>query len=120
MFRLRSNCKVSEVEPRVLIEVISVTPAMRPDWRSRGVATADAIGSGLAPGRLAETWMVGNSTCGSGDTGSRRKAKRPERANARVRSIVATGLRMKGAEMFMAARRALALDLLLEDAVQTS
>jgi hypothetical protein len=26
--------------------------------------------SGLAPGRLAETWMVGKSTCGSGATGS--------------------------------------------------
>ena len=26
--------------------------------------------SGLAPGRVAETWMVGKSTCGSGATGS--------------------------------------------------
>ena len=43
---------------------------MRPNCRSSGVATADAIVSGLAPGRLADTEMVGKSTCGSGDTGS--------------------------------------------------
>ena len=46
-----------------------MTPAMRPNWRSSGVATADAIVSGLAPGRPAETEIVGNSTCGSGATG---------------------------------------------------
>jgi len=33
----------------VLDEVISVTPAMRPNCRSNGVATADAIVSGLRP-----------------------------------------------------------------------
>ena len=47
-----------------LVEVISVTPAMRPNWRSSGVATADAMVSGLAPGSAADTEMVGNSTCG--------------------------------------------------------
>ena len=46
-----------------------MTPAMRPNWRSSGVATAEAIVSGLAPGRLAGPEIVGNSTCGSGDTG---------------------------------------------------
>ena len=60
------------VEPSELVEVISVTPAMRPNCRSSGVATADAIVSGLAPGSDAETWIVGNSTCGSGDTGRRK------------------------------------------------
>ena len=35
-----------------------------------GVATVAAIVSGLAPGRLALTVMVGKSTCGNGDTGS--------------------------------------------------
>jgi len=49
--RSRSNCKVSEVCPRELVEVISLIPAMRPKRRSSGVATADAIVSGLAPGR---------------------------------------------------------------------
>ena len=60
------------VDPRALDEVISVTAAIRPNWRSSGVATDDAMVSGLAPGKPAFTEMVGNSTCGSGDTGSSR------------------------------------------------
>ena len=32
-----------------------MTPAMRPNCRSSGVATAEAIVSGLAPGSEAET-----------------------------------------------------------------
>ncbi len=59
------------VEPSELDEVISVTPAMRPNWRSSGVAIDEATISGLAPGRLALTEMVGKSTCGSGETGKR-------------------------------------------------
>jgi len=55
--------------PSELDEVISFRPAMRPNWRSNGVATADAIVSGLAPGKAAETIMVGNSTSGKGATG---------------------------------------------------
>ena len=70
MLRLSSNWSVMLVEPRPLDDVISVTPAMRPNWRSSGVATAEAIVSGLAPGRPALTLMVGNSTWGSGETGS--------------------------------------------------
>ena len=69
MLRFRSNCSVMPVEPSVELEVISVTEAMRPNCRSSGVATADAIVSGLAPGRPAPTEIVGNSTCGSGETG---------------------------------------------------
>ena len=65
------------VEPSELDEVISVTAAMRPNCRSSGVATDDAIVSGLAPGSDAETEIVGKSTCGSGDTGSRRNAAAP-------------------------------------------
>src|ERR1035441_5341361 len=42
---------VIEVLPRVLEEVISVTPAIWPSCRSRGVATDDAIISALAPGK---------------------------------------------------------------------
>ncbi len=57
------------VFPRPLDEVISVTPAMRPNCRSSGVATDEAMVSGLAPGRPAPTLMVGNSTWGSGETG---------------------------------------------------
>ena len=69
MSRSRENWSEMFVEPRELDEVISVTPAMRPNCRSKGVATDEAIVSGLAPGSPAETLMVGNSTCGSGDTG---------------------------------------------------
>src|SRR5215472_3348598 len=50
MFRLRSNCSVMLVDPSWLVEVIWFTPAMRPNWRSNGVATDEAIVSGLAPG----------------------------------------------------------------------
>ena len=57
--------------------------------------------SGLAPGKFAETWIVGNSTDGRAATGSKRKATAPTSARAIVRSVVATGLLMKGAAMFM-------------------
>ena len=70
MSRSSSNCIVIEVEPSELDEVISAIPAIRPNCRSSGVATAEAIVSGLAPGKLALTWMVGKSTCGNGDTGN--------------------------------------------------
>ena len=40
-----------------------------------GVATLDAIVSGLAPGSCAETEMAGKSTCGSGATGRAKKAR---------------------------------------------
>ena len=43
---------------------------MRPNWRSRGVATDEAIVSGLAPGMPALTPMTGISTLGSEATGS--------------------------------------------------
>ena len=69
--RLMSNWRVTRVEPSELEEVISLTPAIRPSVRSSGVATVAAMVSGLAPGRPAVTEMVGKSTCGKGDTGSR-------------------------------------------------
>ena len=59
MLRLRSNCSEMLAEPVELCEVISVTPAMCPSWRSSGVATAAAITSGLAPGSDALMEMVG-------------------------------------------------------------
>src|SRR5580692_9539326 len=91
MLRLRSNCIVMLVDPRLLDDVISVTDAMRPNWRSRGVATDEAMVSGLAPGNEADTDTVGKSTCGSGETGRIRKATRPASAIAMVSSVVATG-----------------------------
>ena len=44
------------------------------------------------------TEIVGKSTCGSGATGSIRKAKKPASATPSVSSVVATGRAMKGAE----------------------
>src|SRR5205823_3802038 len=75
---------------------------MRPNWRSSGVATADAIVSGLAPGSPATTEIVGKSTCGSGATGRRRKLSAPAMQRAIVISVVPTGRRTNGAEMLMA------------------
>src|SRR5271155_3622692 len=105
MFRLRSNWMVTEDVPRLLVEVISVTPAMWPNWRSSGVATEEAMISALAPGRLALTEMGGKATCGSGATGSRLKEMAPAIAIAIVSSVVATGRWMKGADMFIAPHR---------------
>ena len=62
MSRLSSNCSVIRDEPSELLDVISVTPAIRLSDRSRGVATVAAIVSGLAPGSDAETEIVGKST----------------------------------------------------------
>src|SRR5579862_1095129 len=101
MSRLRSNCNVILVEPRLLDDVISVTDAIRLNWRSSGVATDEAMVSGLAPGNPACTEMVGKSTWGSGDTGSNRKATAPANAMAIIRSVVAIGLRINGSEKFM-------------------
>ncbi|KAG1316792.1 hypothetical protein G6F62_013278 [Rhizopus arrhizus] len=101
MSRDRSNCKVTRVDPCELLEVISVTPAMLPSERSSGVATLEAIVSGLAPGRLADTEMVGMSTCGKGATGNRKNDNRPASTTARLSSVVATGRTMKGADRIM-------------------
>src|SRR5437667_7195802 len=98
MFRLRSNCNTIVEAPSRLVDVISVTPAMRPNWRSSGVATDDAMVSGLAPGSADWTWIVGNSTCGSGETGRRANEAAPASAIAAVIRVVATGRRMKGEE----------------------
>ena len=57
--------------------------------------------SGLAPGKLAETEIVGKSTWGKGETGKTLKAMAPMRIMPAVNKVVATGRRMKGAEMFM-------------------
>jgi hypothetical protein len=105
MSRARSNCRVMVVAPRNDVDVISVTPAMRPNWRSSGVATADAIVSGLAPGSPATIWIVGKSTCGSGATGSSRKPSTPASTRAAVSSVVPTGRRMNGAEMLTRSSR---------------
>ncbi|MNE61545.1 hypothetical protein D3C80_1567660 [compost metagenome] len=77
--------------PSELLEVISLTPAMRPSERSSGVATEDAMVSGEAPGSEALIMMTGKSTCGSGATGRRRKPSTPHSVMATAIKIVATG-----------------------------
>ena len=55
--------------PSELDDEISVTPAILPSRRSSGAATVVAMVTGSAPGRLAETRMVGSSTTGRLATG---------------------------------------------------
>ncbi len=69
MLRSRSNCTVICELPCTLLEVICATPEIAANWRSSGCATVLAMVSGLAPGSLALTLMVGKSTRGSGATG---------------------------------------------------
>ena len=69
MFRFRLNCTVMRPVRSPLTDVIESTPAMAENSRSSGVATADAMVDGLAPGRVVCTEMVGKSTCGRAATG---------------------------------------------------
>src|SRR5512136_737082 len=64
-----ANWMLIRVEAIPLVEVMDSTPAMVENWRSSGVATAEAMVSGLAPGRLAFTRIVGKSTFGRSLTG---------------------------------------------------
>src|SRR6185437_497148 len=50
MSRERSNCRVMEVEPSPLVEVIWLRSGIAPNCCSSGVATEEAMVSGLAPG----------------------------------------------------------------------
>src|SRR5947209_17723482 len=79
MSRLRSNCMVIDVRPDELVDVIWVTPDTAERVVSSGVATVVAIVSALAPGKLAETWMVGKSTCGNEATGNATYAMTPSK-----------------------------------------
>ena len=54
--------------------------------------------SELAPGRVAVTAIVGKSTRGSAETGSRRKPNTPNAMIDAVISVVITGRRMQSSE----------------------
>ena len=69
ILRLRINCRVICVRPKVLVELIESRPAMVEKFFSSGVATEDAMVSALAPARLALTVIVGKSTVGKSLTG---------------------------------------------------
>ena len=88
------------MEPSAFVEVISLTSTMAPSRRSRGAATVVAMVSGEAPGICAWTRRTGKSICGSGATGSFRNANSPASSTPIVSSVVATGRRMNGSEMF--------------------
>ena len=101
MLRESSNCRLIRVVPTWLDDVISVTPEIVPSRRSSGVATLVAIVSGLAPGKVALTEIVGKSTCGNGDTGSTKKPAIPASATPIVSRTVPIGRLTKGCERFM-------------------
>jgi hypothetical protein len=65
MLRDTSNCSEMLLLPSTLDEDISVMPGISASCRSSGTATVAAMVSALAPGRAANTWMVGISTCGT-------------------------------------------------------
>src|SRR5712692_4110320 len=72
MLRHKLNWRVTWVLPCTLDEVIESRPAIVENCRSSGVATEEAMVSGLAPGKLALTRMVGKSTLGRSLTGKAR------------------------------------------------
>ena len=78
-----------------------LTPAIAPKARSSGVATVEAMTSGLAPGKLADTTITGKSICGNGDTGSKPKLTPPSNMIARLSSMVATGRLINGPDRFI-------------------
>src|SRR5512142_857927 len=78
MLRSSENWIVIEHEPSVDVDVMLSMPAIVENCFSSGVATADAIVSGLAPGKLAFTVIVGKSTVGRSLTGSRPYALMPK------------------------------------------
>ncbi len=89
------------VPPCELVELIEFSPAMVANCFSSGSATAEAIVSGLAPGRLAPTWMVGKSTVGRSLTGSSRYDMMPKTMMPNMIRAVVTGRLMKSAAIFM-------------------
>jgi hypothetical protein len=104
-FLLSENWRVIWLRPSVFWEVIESRPSIVENCFSRGVATAAAMVSGLAPGRAAVTRIVGKSTLGRSLTGRRRKDMTPKTRSAVMMRVVMTGRRTKGAEMFMASGR---------------
>src|SRR5882757_4362255 len=69
MLRPIANCSWMLVVPSELVEVIWSIPAITPSRRSSGAATVAAITEGSAPGRVAETRIIGKSTLGTAETG---------------------------------------------------
>src|SRR5690606_28971880 len=96
-----SNIKEIRVEPSELRELISLSPEIVPSDCSSGVAALDAMVSGLAPAMLADTEIMGKSTCGKGATGRKTQASPPDNTMSRQSSVAATGRMMKAASSLM-------------------
>src|SRR5207249_9338267 len=62
MLRPIENCSWMLVKPSGLVEVICSTPEIWPSLRSSGAATVAAMIDGSAPGRVADTRIIGKST----------------------------------------------------------
>src|SRR6476661_6489172 len=92
---------VMVVVPCDELDVIEEMPAMVESWRSMMPATDAAMVSALAPGNVAVTAMVGKSTLGSADTGSRRNPNTPNAMIDAVISVVMTGRVMQSSERFI-------------------
>src|SRR5258708_5175938 len=99
--RSRLNWILIAAPPKVLTEVISETPEIWPRRRSSGAARVEATVAGSAPGKFAETVIMGKSTRGIGATGRKWEAITPARNNADASSEVPAGRRMNGSEMLM-------------------
>src|SRR6185437_6843826 len=69
MLRSWLNSSVMFVSPCVDVELITSRLEMVENCFSSGVATDEAMVSGLAPGRRAVTWMIGVSNWGSAAIG---------------------------------------------------
>jgi hypothetical protein len=76
-------------------------PSIVENWRSNGVATEEAMVSGLAPERLAFTTIVGKSTFGRSFIGRSLYPAKPASRTPIITRVVITGRRMKGPEIFM-------------------
>src|ERR1700750_652412 len=87
--------------PSVDVDVMLSMPAIVENCFSSGVATADAIVSGLAPGRLALTVIVGKSTVGRSLTGKCRYDEMPKKRMPVMTRTVVTGRRMNSSERFI-------------------
>src|SRR6478735_4685612 len=98
ILRSSVNCSVIWLWPMPLSEVIESSAGIVENCFSRGVATADAIVSGEAPGKFAVTWIVGKSTLGRSDTGSSRYAAKPKTRIPIMTRVVMTGRRTKISE----------------------
>jgi hypothetical protein len=77
---------------------------MRPNCRSNGVATAEAMVCGSAPGKPAPTLITGKSIFGREATGRKLKARIPDNSSAAAKSDVPIGRRMNGAEILISSK----------------